>query len=244
MDTVAMLAELEEEFKDSEVETEDFVEEVPPELETEAEPEVAPEPEEPEPEVKTPTKEENAFARMRKENAELFGKLQTLSPYEKVIKQIAETSGMKPDEVVKFYEDKLIEDQAKQKGVTPEVIQLQKRIEEIENRGIEEKFNSEMGKFVEAEGLDESSVEGFFLQCHEVGIDLRKVSDISAIYRGFNFDKVLQKKLDEAEQTKLEQKKKRMETTGIQHGSTQHETTYDVDADVEATLKKFHVRTK
>jgi len=67
------------------------------------------------------------------------------------------------------------------------------------------------------------------------------VENIESIYKGFNFDKVLQTEMKKAEQQRLENKKKRMESTGLTHEGTATDTGYDVDKDVEEALKRFNV---
>jgi len=242
MDINEILAEVESEFEVEVDETEvDEVEETDlPEEDTE--PELDEEEEESDEESETeeeeePTKEENAFARMRKENDNLFKQNQELSRYEQLIAKIAETSGKSTEEVVEFYENKLLEEQAEAQGTTPEYLQLQSRLEQLETQREKESFNTRMGSAVESLGLQADEVQDFFKQCNEANIDLMQVADIQSVYKGFNFDKVLESEL----QKRLDSKKKRMETTGIPHGGIETDTSYNVDADVEDALKRFNV---
>jgi hypothetical protein len=237
MDINEILEEVQAEFEVEVDETEvDEVEETDlPEEDTEPEQET--EVEEEEETEEEPTKEENAFKRMRQENDNLFKRTQELSRYEQLIEKIAETSGKSTEEVVEFYENKLLEEQAEAQGTTPEFLQLQSRLEQLETQREKESFNTRMGTAVENLGLGAYEVQDFFKQCNEANIDLMQVADIQAVYKGFNFDKVLESEL----QKRLDTKKKRMETTGIPHGGIETDTSYNVDADVEDALKRFNV---
>lgn len=186
-------------------------------------------------------KAHKAFERMRKENQELFDKTRALTKYEEVIQKMAKASGMPVDEVISFYENKLLEEEATKSGVSKEVLELQQRLENIESEKVREQFDTRMGKVVTDLGLGEDEVVDFFSQCKAANIDLFKVNDIAAVYKGFNFEKVLEAETRKKEQERLANKKKRMEGTGIQHTGQQSDATYDVDADVQATLRKLGV---
>ena len=195
-----------------------------------------------EPEVKPEDdKQYKAFQRMREENDRLYKEKQELEKYQALIDRVAKASGMEVEDVVKYYDNKLLEDEAKSKGVAPEVIQLQREVEALRTEREREAFNVKMQSFVETSELAQDEVMEFFEQCAQNNIDLMGVADIASVYRGLNFDKVLEKELAKKQQTELEKKRQRMETTGIVHGSQIVDSKYDVDKDVEATLKKFNV---
>lgn len=66
------------------------------------------------------------------------------------------------------------------------------------------------------------------------------MENIESIYKGLNFEKVLETELKKAEQQRLESKKKRMESTGLTHEGTVTDTGYDVDV-IGGSLKRFNV---
>lgn len=186
-------------------------------------------------------KQYKAFQRMREENQRLYQEKKDLEKYQALMKKVAESSGMEVDEVVKYYENKLLEDEAKTKGVAPEVIQLQREVEALRVEREVQAFNAKMEAFVESAELSTEEISEFFEQCAQNNIDLFQVGDIASVYKGLNFEKVLEKELSKKQQEQLEKKKQRMETTGIVHGSQVVDAKYDVDKDVEDTLKKFNV---
>ena len=200
--------------------------------------------EEEEPKEEVPLENEKqykAFQRMREENQRLYQEKKDLEKYHALMKKVAESSGMEVDEVVKYYEDKLLEDEAKTKGVAPEVVQLQREVEALRVEREMQQFNSRMDAFIESAELSDEDVAEFFEQCVENNIDLLQVGNIASVYKGLNFEKVLEKELSKKQQEQLEKKRQRMETTGIVHGSQVVDAKYDVDKDVEDTLKKFNV---
>ena len=188
-------------------------------------------------EVTQPSKSDAAFKRMREEAASYKAQAEQNASYANVIKEIAQANGITPEELIKNYNDRKMEQEAEKQGIPVEVYSklqaLEQEVQVLRTKPIEEKFNSQMNGLIEKYKLDDSSVSEFYQQAHENGFDLLKVKDIEKVYNFLNVDKVIHQK----EQERLEQKEKIKKQAPLPPTTTTR-VEVDEDAEIEAMLKK------
>lgn len=188
-------------------------------------------------EVTQPSKSDAAFKRMREEAASYKAQAEQNASYASVIKEIAQANGITPEELIKNYNDRKMEQEAEKQGIPVEVYSklqaLEQEVQVLRSKPIEEKFNSQMNGLIGKYNLDEAAVTEFYQQAHENGFDLLKVKDIEKVYSFLNVDKVINQK----EQERLEQKEKIKKQAPLPPTTTTR-VEVDEDAEIEAMLKK------
>lgn len=244
-------AEFEQEWEEQEQETtQDETEEVIEETEItdeevvgdeeEVEPEDSSSDEEPET-IHDPDadKRNRAFADMRRQ-------LEETKKYEAFLKNLAEQSGTTPEELMNRYEERKIEQEAKDKGVPVDVY---KRLSELEQRDVEreqqilaERFNSEVERVIEKENLTEEDVENVFKHMAQEGliVDGRPAIPFEQAYKLANLETIVEKSKKEAVQDNLEQKRKRQQSSAIPSGASVTPTSNELsDEDVDKILESM-----
>lgn len=182
-------------------------------------------------------KRNRAFADMRRQ-------LEETKKYEAFMKQLAEQSGTSPEELMKRYEERKIEAEAKEKGVPVDVY---KRLTELEQRDVQreqevfsEKFNNEVNSVIEKESLSESDVENVFKYMAEEGFlsaDGKPLIGFDKAYKLANLDTIVEKSKKEAVQDNLEKKRKRQQSSALPTGATTTQADNEIDEQVKADVK-------
>lgn len=193
-----------------------------------------------EPEVKTTpqsSKTNEAFKQMRQEMEAYKAQAQQNANFANVIKEIAETNGITPEELIQNYNDRKAAQEAEKQGIPVEVYKklnaLEQEVQMLRAQPIEEKFNNQMNSLINKYNLQEDAVKDFYLQAHENGFDLTKVKDIEKVYNFLNVDKVISQK----EQERLEQKEKIKKQAPLPPTTTTA-VEVDEDAEIKAMLEK------
>ena len=188
-------------------------------------------------ETTQPSKSDAAFKRIRQEAEAYKAQAEQNASYANVIKEIAKANGVTPDELIKNYNDRKMEQEAEKQGIPVEVYSklqaLEQEVQVLRNKPIEEKFNTQMNGLIEKYSLDDLAINEFYKQAHENGFDLLKVKDIEKVYSFLNVDKVINQK----EQERLEQKEKIKKQAPLPPTTTT-QVEVDEDAEIEAMLKK------
>ncbi|QWE49701.1 hypothetical protein [Paenibacillus phage SV21] len=244
--------EIEEEDQDKESESDDGQSESDEE-EVQKVPDLEPEDEEEEPDEnqedvsKSFNKKQNsAFAEMRRTNKELQEQLAEKGKYVQVLEQLANEKGMSLDSLVEALEERKLEVEAEQKNMPVEALkrmkELEKRTQELEELQIQQRFNQQMHDLVNNYSLSQDDIDEFFKQVEEKGINVLQ-SDVETIYKALNFDKLLQKTVEEKRQAELAEKKKRQRTSTevVKGGGNAPEAEEISDEFVDATLKRFGI---
>jgi hypothetical protein len=154
--------------------------------------------------------------------------------------QIATENGISRDELLKQFEQKQIEDEAKRQNVPVEFLQKQ-RDQENELKTLREevqrdKFNSNVARVVQKFGLKQDEIKETLDYAYQSGLDPFKM-DFEAVYKAANFDKLLEKQMKEARQKELSNKQKRMSKATVTHGGSATPSS-SIDDDVTAFLKE------
>lgn len=238
------LDSFEKEFEEKWEEPEEEVEEETPEQEEEEEEETPEEEEESEPEQQEEEpqfqneKQNRAFADMRRQ-------LEEAKKYQGFLNQIAEQNGMTPDDIMKQYEERQIENQAKETGVPVEFMKrlnsLEQENEISKQREFETRFNTEVSQVVEKHGLKQEDVDKVIDYMAENRLDPRVTPvKFEDAYFLANKDTILAKEREQANQEYLSNKKKRQNTSAVPSGTSDSPNTEaaDIEADVLAYLKE------
>lgn len=185
-------------------------------------------------------KQSRAFAEMRAK----------ISKYEKAFKRLKENNGAESEDEIL---EKLLEDStteaAKKQNIDPALL---KRMQDIEEQNqmlmmerhqtyIRDSFNN----LQKTENLKDDELISFAEQLQEKGINLLDSNiDLVALYRGMNYDNILQKKIDAAKQDWIKSEQDAKNAPGVnnttgkkpEEGKKEISTMSELDA-VLKTLK-------
>ena len=151
-------------------------------------------------------KTNEAFKRMREE-------LEEKSKYAKVIEEIAKQYGVSPEKIIERFEQQKLEQQAKEQNVPVDVLQRMNKIEQENQQLREEMHSKEFNAEVEA------AKEKYELSEQEIKetIDFMGKKNFPVgfsfedAYKLQNHDKIVEQEKEKAQQEYLENKKKRQE---------------------------------
>jgi hypothetical protein len=244
LDIDSMLAEFEAEYEEDEVETDEV--ETETETEDEGEPttqeDTQTEEEQPNPNDEDADKRNRAFADMRRE-------LETAKKYADALKRIAEEGGVNPDELLERYEQRRLQAQAEQTGVPVEFLQKQTateaRLQHLEENLRAERIDAQVNQAITKYGATDDDIRGTFQYMMESGVDPRVAEnvDFEKFYRAANLDKIIQKEVENARQTDLENKKKRQESASIGNGTSVSPSNNELTEDeFNAELERLGIR--
>jgi hypothetical protein len=209
------VGEIEEETNDEVVETE---EENADDVVSDEEPTEEAEEVEETPPINDPDTEKRnrAFADMRRE-------LEESKKYAEFIKRLADENGMSPDDIVKQYEERQLQQEAEAKNTDPEVLRRVKQLEQennqVKEQAFSERFNSQVQSAIEKYGANEDQIRSTFQYAVDNGIDFKN-SNISfdAAYRLAHMDDIVNQTKEQTRQELLASKKKRQQDAAIPNG--------------------------
>jgi hypothetical protein len=243
LDFDSMLAEFDAEWtEEPEVEVETEVE-----TEEETETEVSEEQEETTPPEKVihdedTEKRNRAFADLRRERDEA-------KKYADFINQLAEETGVTPEEILNRYNERKLATKAQETGVPVEFLKKQTETEtklsQLEERLTAERLDAQIKTVENKYGADEEAVRSAFQYMFEAGIDPRTTPnvDFEKFYRAANLDNIIQKEVQQARQKDLEDKKKRQESASIANGTSATQTGGELDdEEFDKMLEKMGIR--
>jgi len=225
------------------VETED---ETPPAEPEKADPQEGEdsEPEESKEDVKPPDDEQKrnrAFAELRRRAEEN-------ERYAAFVKKLAEETGLEPEALIKRIEERQLQMQAQQQNVPVDVLKRLKALEE-ENRMIREttaaqRMDEQIKNVINTYKASDEEIQNTFAYMLRNGVDPREnpMVNFEDFYRAANFDKIIERKIKEAEQSVLSKKKERQMKASVAHeGGTALTEDIDelIDKEVAAILENW-----
>lgn len=245
LDFETMLNEFEQEWTDDEPTTEETTEEETVESDEESQEEV------PVDETKEdvpsqvndedPQKRNAAFAQLRRE-------AQEAKKYQEFVQRLADQNGLKPDDVLARFEEQRLEQEAEKQNVPVEVL---KRLQTLEQENMTAKeqlfatqFNTQVENTIAKFGASEQDVQDAFQFAADNGIDLRNTTmTFEAVYRMAHLDTIVQKEVEKARQTDLENKRKRQESATVPNGNSVSQVSDELsDEDVDNMLARMGIR--
>lgn len=200
--------EEEVDFDDDEDEEEYEDEEVEQEFEEEEEPQHDPDEE----------RRNQAFANLRRQ-------AQENQRYADFVKQLAETSGTTPEEVIQRLEDIKMQEKAEKDGVSIEVARRLTQLEEENKQAkldkAEIRFNSQVEKVVEKYGATEQDLDEAYRYAMENGLDLvgNEKLNFDTVFRAAHLDTIVESQIHRARQKDLSSKKKRQAQSPLPNGT-------------------------
>lgn len=188
-----------------------------------------PEEEKPEEEDSKNTPDQ-AFAEMRRKNEEN-------EPLAKWVKEIAEKQGFsEPSELINAFEQKKLEEEAKEKGVPPDVYkrlsELEKENQQKDETMYKDRFNSEVEKSKEKHDLSDDQITEVFRFMGQRGyIDDKSQATIpfEDAYILANKDNMLEKAKQDAQQEYLTKKQKKQNQATPNVGTNKEDKTGNTD---------------
>lgn len=174
------------------------------------------------------SKQNRAFAELRR-------KAQENEQAAQFLMKLAEQANVTPEEIIRRFEQKALEQQAQQQGVPVEVMQ---RIQALEQENVQvkstlvgEKLDSQIKSVREKYKASDDEIKATFQEMFENGVDPRLNPNVNfeKFYRAANFEKILESKVKEAKQSSLEKKKKRQEEAAIPNGESATQISDDID---------------
>jgi hypothetical protein len=181
-------------------------------------------------------KQNQAFAELRR-------KAQENEQAAAFLKRFADSAGVSPDEIVKRFEQKQLEQEAQKQNVPVEVLQRLRSLEEenmaVKSTLVGEKLDKQIQGVIEKYKATEDDIKATFNEMLNSGVDPRNNPnvDFEKFYKAANFDKILEAQVKEAKQTSLSQKKKRQEQAAIPNGTSTTQTGTDIDDLVAKDVK-------
>ena len=164
------------------------------------------------------SKQAKAFAEMRVKNA----------AYEKVLKGRAEREGISLEAYMAKLQDEELTERAKALQVTPEYMRRLEALEQ-ENNGYKKvqlqlHIQSQFAKLSTELKLDDSELQAFGAQLVAANVNLEDTSmDYVQLYRGMNYEKLVEKKLEAERQIWLQARKKSQNASNPLSQSGRHD---------------------
>lgn len=188
------------------------------------------------------TKRNQAFANLRKQAEEN-------KKFADFVQKIADSNGIKPEDVLARYEEQQLEKQAEQKGVPVDVLKRLNALEEennqIKNQSKIEQFDNQVRSTIEKHELKDEDVRNVFQYMADNGYakenDLPSISFEDAYFLA-NRDTIIQKQVEASRQKELEEKQKRQKSSALPSGNSVSQTDEITDEYVDEMLAKFDIR--
>lgn len=168
-------------------------------------------------------KSNQAFAELRRKAAENEKAADFLN-------KLANQSGMTPEEVLKRFEKKQLEDTAQKNGVPVEVMERIQKLEQenssFKEENIAQKMDTQINDVISKYSATEEEIQATFEEMFRAGVDPRENpnADFEKFYKAAHFDKILEAKVNESKQESLSQKKKRQQQAAIPNGTSVTQT--------------------
>lgn len=172
--------------------------------------------------------------------AELRRRAEANEKYASVIQKIAEQAGTTPEEVVRRYEERMLEEQARQENVPVDVLKRLQALEQenamIKEQTAAQRLTEQIEKIQKTFNASEDDIRNTFAYMMESGVDPRNNPNVNfeAFYKAANFDKLLEQKQKEAEQSLLSKKKERQQkAVASTHDGSAAQSEDDLDAMID-----------
>jgi hypothetical protein len=246
VDLDSLMEEFENEWNDDEEEVEvDSVEttEDPTDADEETtETEVETQETQPNPNDQDAEKRNRAFADLRRQADEN-------RKYADIFAKIAEQAGATPDELIRQWEERNLQQQAEQQNVPVEFYkdsqETKARLGQLEEQLRAERMELKIESVKAKYGADDNSIRDAFTYMLQSGVDPRVQDnvDFEKFYRAANLDSIIQKEVENARQKDLENKKQRQQAAIGNGTSVSPSSGGDMsDEEFDAILKQMDIR--
>lgn len=202
-------------------------------------------------EVEEPAQETPDLADDSKRNqafAELRRQAQEAKKYQDFVAKLAEQNGIAPDDVLARFQERQLEEEAEKQNVPVEVLKRLQTLEQenmtVKEQAFAERFNSQVENTISKFGATDEEVRSTFQYAVDNGIDFKTTSmTFEAVHRMAHLDTIIQKEVEKARQTDLENKRKRQSSATIPNGNSVTQASDEMtDEEVDKILARMDIR--
>lgn len=195
-------------------------------------------------------RQNEAFARMRRENEEANQRISDMQRYYDTIAEIGASRGMSPEQVIQSYEQARLQQEAQETGVPVEYLQrmqaMESQLENVNSQFQEQEYqqiqNDTQNQLVALQqkySLSNDDMHAFIDAAQQQGLDPRH-APVEAYYLMLNQENITKRAVEQARQADLEAEKQRQLTTPIGNGGSAAATP-TMDDEVEAFMQKHNL---
>ncbi len=195
-------------------------------------------------------RQNEAFARMRRENEEANQRVADMQRYYDTIAEIGASRGMSPEQVIQSYEQARLQQEAQETGVPVEYLQrmqaMESQLENVNSQFQEQEYqqiqNDTQNQLVALQqkySLSNEDMSAFIDTAQQQGLDPRH-APVEAYYLMLNQENITKRAVEQARQADLEAEKQRQLTTPIGNGGSAAATP-TMDDEVEAFMQKHNL---
>ncbi|HDR5269517.1 hypothetical protein E8M24_18850 [Bacillus thuringiensis] len=192
-------------------------------------------------------KQNEAFARMRRENEQYQQQISDMQRFRDTIAEIGASRGMTPEQVLESYEQARLQQQAQETGVPVEYLQRMQAMEsqlqnvnsqfqEQEYQQIQNDTQNQLVALQQKYSLSNEDMSAFIDTAQQQGFDPR-FAPVEAYYLMMNQETITKRAVEQARQADLEAEKQRQLTTPIGNKGSAAATP-TMDDEVEAFMQK------
>ena len=191
-----------------------------------------------------PPEVNRAFAEMRR-------KAKELEVFKEFVERVATQAGMTPEQLMQAYEDRLMEQKAKEQNIPVDVYRRLQKLErenkEIRRQAAIDKFNTQVEAVKTKYGLSDKDLDAVFRFIGENGLvdpetNLPSI-DFEIAYKAATYDQMKERTAKEAEQKYLAQKKRRQQQSSVPHtGGQAPQPEHPADWPIEKVEKYLRER--
>lgn len=176
-------------------------------------------------------KQNKAFQQMRKDLQDAQNKLSETSKYEKLIQTIAEKNGTTPEQIIKDYEAKQLENAAKEQNLPVEYLQKQKKLEQeisnLKNQTVQEQLKGQITELKEKYGVEDQEKVREVMKF----MDDNKIPLTVSLADGYflmNKDTIIAEQIKADRQKQLQEEKEKRNKSTNKHDSSSSNKRSDV----------------
>ncbi|HDR8456807.1 TPA: hypothetical protein QC364_003686 [Bacillus cereus] len=185
-------------------------------------------------------KQNEAFARIRRENEQYQQQISDMQRFRDTIAEIGAARGMTPEQVLESYEQARLQQQAQDTGVPVEHLQrlqqVESQLEEQQYQQLQSETQNQLVALQQKYSLSNEDMSAFIDTAQQQGFDPR-AAPVEAYYLMLNQETITKRAVEQARQADLEAEKQRQLTTpiGNKGGAA---ATPTMDEEVEAFMQK------
>ncbi|WP_142952926.1 hypothetical protein [Bacillus cereus] len=185
-------------------------------------------------------RQNEAFARIRRENEQYQQQISEMQRFRDTIAEIGAARGMTPEQVLESYEQARLQQQAQETGVPVEHLQrlqqVETQLEAQQYQQLQSETQNQLVALQQKYNLSNEDMSAFIDTAQEQGFDPR-FAPVEAYYLMLNQENITKRAVEQARQADLEAEKQRQLTTpiGNKGGAA---ATPTMDEEVEAFMQK------
>ncbi|WP_141529816.1 hypothetical protein [Bacillus thuringiensis] len=185
-------------------------------------------------------RQNEAFARIRRENEQYQQQISEMQRFRDTIAEIGAARGMTPEQVLESYEQARLQQQAQETGVPVEHLQRLQQVEtQLETQQYQQLQSETQNQLVALQqkySLSNEDMSAFIDTAQQQGFDPR-FAPVEAYYLMLNQENITKRAVEQARQADLEAEKQRQLTTPIANKGGAAATP-TMDEEVEAFMQK------